>query len=403
MATLDADLADFLTRPWDDPAPLFHRMQDEAPVLRGADGLWHVTRYADVDAVARERDAKYTRNSGGRDVGFVRVDPPGPAQLLLARSMGFGTHDDHKRLRRLVSKAFTPRSVARMADEIGQRARRLAAGLAASGGGDLVADFSLQLPIETIAGMFGMGAEHHHQLHSIGVAMVSVLDFAATDETRARADKEAQEFGDTILGLAAERREHPGDDLLSELVAAEEEGRRLSREELVSACFQLTAAGHETTMNLVSNLVYTLLRDRRRWEEVCGRPELIPDAVEEGLRYESPLRATVQRWPLTDTRIGGTPIAAGEKVVSWIGAANRDPSVFENPDQFDLHRTANPHLAFSAGTHYCLGANLARLEATAALRELTTQLPDLELVTDKPSWLASFTTRGLTTLPVRRR
>ncbi len=192
--------------------------------------------------------------------------------------------------------------------------------------------------------MFGMGSEHHRSLEAIGHAIVQFLEVSATEEARAHADDETLRFTELVTGLAAQRRADPGDDLLTALVMAEDAGDHLTADELVSACFILTAAGHETTTNLIGNLAYTLLADRDRWDAVCADPTLVPSAVEETLRFESPFRAIVTQWPVEDTEVAGTTIRAGERVSLWMGAANRDPEAFTDPDRFDLERTPNRHL-----------------------------------------------------------
>jgi cytochrome P450 len=401
MTTLEEDFADFIATPWDDRAPLFQRMRTEARVFRTAEGVYHFSRYEDVDIVAREVLAKLSRHSEGRQINYVARAVPGPAQLLMSRVIGFGTPEDNVRLRRLVSKAFSPRSVMAMRDQIDEIAARLTSQLVAQGGGDLVSQVTLPFPIEVIAGMLGMGPQHYEGLRAIGDAIVKMNQIHSSEEVIDEADAEAVRFRNMILELVEERRANPGDDLLSLLIAAEEAGDRLTLDELVSTCFVLTGAGHETTANLVGSLTYHLLKDGRRlWDEVREDPGLIPQVVEEGLRFESPLQGANIWWPVTDMQVAGTDIAAGEKVTLWFAAANRDPEVFDNPDTFDIHRTKNPHLGFATGAHFCLGANLARMEAAAALRELITQAPDLQLVSETPSWAPLARHRGLTTLPV---
>lgn len=402
MSALDDAVTDFFAHPTQDPVSLYRKLREEAPAYRGPHGAWIITRYADVDRVARERDVPFSRDSGGRHVGYTSTgNDVRPAQRLMSNTMAFHDPPDHDRLRGLVSRAFTPGAVGNMERDIAKRVARLLDEIAVRGEADLIADFAHPLPVGVIADMFGMEPEHHEYFETISNAVLEFMDVNATETAWARADAEAERFSRFVTDLAAQRRVHPGDDLLSALVLAEDEGDRLTADELVSACFILTAAGHRTTGDLVGSLVYTLLADRARWDDVCSDPSLVPGAVEEGLRYESPLRAMIAQWPTRDTEIAGTVIKAHEKVSLWIGAANRDPEAFDDPDRFDPRRSPNRHLAFSAGVHFCLGSALARLEARVAISALTERFPQLRLVADEPDWRPHVGARGLRRLPVR--
>ncbi|MET0339231.1 MAG: cytochrome P450, partial [Caulobacter sp.] len=266
---------------------------------------------------------------------------------------------------------------------------------------DLVEDYSYPLPITVISRMLGIADEDRQLLVDTTVAIVNGFDVNATGEKRDHANRVCQAFTEMVTRYVDARRAEPQDDLLTVLVQAEEAGDRMSRDELVSMVFTIAGAGHETTANVLSTLVNTLLRDRTLWERLLADRSLVPAAVEEGLRTQPPIRIRDGRWCDRDVELDGVKIAAGEPVSVWLGAANRDETVFEDPDTFRLDRKSNRHLAFSTGPYVCVGAGLARLELRVALNALLTRLPDLELANAEEKWGSLVSFRGLVTLPVK--
>lgn len=290
---------------------------------------------------------------------------------------------DHGRIRRLVSKAFTPRTVENLAPTVRRLAADLVGGLVAAGGGDLQASVAEPLPVAVIAEMLGVpdDDEERGRLRPWSAAICGMFELNPSKETARRAVEASVEFSDYLRELIARRRREPGDDLISSLIAVEE----LTEQEMVSTCVLLLNAGHEATVNTTVNGWWTLLR-----EGVRPDPEKLSTAVEELLRYDTPLQM-FERWVLDDIEIGGRTIPRGSEVALLLGSANRDPARFgPTADTLDLTRADNPHITFGAGIHYCLGAPLARLELTAVFGELLRRAPGLRLAAEpvrKPGYV----------------
>jgi cytochrome P450 len=322
---------------------------------------------------------------------------------------------DHTRMRSLVSKAFTPKMVSRLAPRIeelvdGLLDRALAAEGAvgrrrptdADGEGvDLIEALAYPLPVTIISELLGVPAadEARFQAWSHSLARGLDPDFLLPPDVRRRQTTARAEFAEYFRALAAKRRADPGDDLLSALVGVREGGDALSEPELLVTCTLLLVAGHETTVNLIGNGTLALLRDPDAMARFRADPGIAPNAVEELLRYDSPVQLTL-RLALTDAEVGGEPIAKGEPVLVLIGAANRDPEAHRDPDRLDLDRQPTRHLAFGQGLHFCLGAPLARLEGRITLRRLLARAPRLRLA-GEPVWKENLVLRGLERLPVR--
>lgn len=306
---------------------------------------------------------------------------------------------DHRRLRSLVQKAFTPRTVELLRPRVFSVADRLHARLRERGGGDLMSDFAVPLPATVIADLLGVPESERPRFQRWSRAILSA-DSSGWRMLRALPALAA--FVRYLRCLIEARRRDPRDDLTSALVAVEEAGDRLSTDELVAMLFLLLVAGHETTANLIGNGMLALLDDPETYEHLRRGTFEIPTAVEELLRYGSPLLTATERWASETTEICGTRIEKGDLVFAGLAAANRDPAVFESPDTLHLGRDPNPHLAFGKGIHYCLGASLARLEGEAAFRTLVQTPMRLRLAVDRDevAWRRGPVLRGLSRLPV---
>jgi len=381
----------------------FARMREQDPVVRqaGIDGetpIWWVTRYADAEAVLLD-DERFVRDP--------RLALP-PEQLpalpeffrFIDSNMLNRDGDTHLRLRRLVSKAFTPRMIERLRPRVQEIADELIDRVSAVGDMELVSEFAFPLPITVIAELLGVPVADRESFRKWSGAMVSPALAAAEME---HADALLGAFVQYLLALFAERRQAPGEDLVSALVAVEDGGDTLSEEELCSMVALLIVAGHETTVSLIGNAMLALLTHPEQRAAIEGDPSLLPRAVEELLRYDGPVERTLNRWAAVDVEIGGHTIRRGETVIVVLGAADHDRERFEDPDTLDFAaRRESRHLAFGRGSHFCLGAPLARLEAEIALGTLLRRLPGLRLAVaeDELRWRPVPLFRSLVALPV---
>jgi hypothetical protein len=381
----------------ENPYPLYHRLRAEDPVHRSPLGFWVLSRYDDV--VRLLRDERFGR--GGFEQLFrLRFGEEGATGF--ARSMLFRDPPDHTRLRGLVNKAFTPRVVERMRPHIEAIVARLLDRVAPRGRMEVIEDLAYPLPIEVICGMLGVPAADQDAFRAWSLDIARSLDAIALplpDAVVERGNRARRALTEYFQRLIAERRRQPQDDLTSDLIAAEEAGDRLSEAELLATLILLLVAGHETTVNLIGNGLLALLRHPEELARWRARPALAESAVEELLRYDGPVQRT-GRIAREDVEIGGRPIKAGEVVLGLIGAANRDPAHFPDPDRLDLDRRDNRHLAFGWGIHFCLGAPLARVEAQAALGAVLRRFPGLRLAEPSVRWRETSVLRGLTALPV---
>jgi cytochrome P450 len=380
-----------------DPYPAYHRLRAEDPVHQSPLGFWVLTRYDDV--VATLRDPRCVKEPLAALVAarFGVAVPPGVGLSMLDRDP-----PDHTRLRSLVSKAFTPRVVEGLRPRIQQIVDRLISRAEAVGSMDLIEEFAYPIPVNVICELLGVPVEDHDQFKGWSLDIARGLDsvlLPPDSEVPRRSGAARYAMGDYFRRLIAERRASPRSDLLSALIAAEEAGQKLNEEELLATCILLLIAGHETTVNLIGNGTLALLRHPGELRRLRETPGLIVNAVEELLRYDGPVQRTA-RVPSTDITIGGRTIGKGEMVMPFIGAADRDPSQFPDPDRLDLGRTDNRHIAFGWGIHFCLGAPLARVEGQIAIDMLVRRLPKLELVSHEPEYRQSLTLRGLKMLEV---
>jgi hypothetical protein len=360
-------------------------------------GMWLTFTHAAANAVLRARTL-------GRVWSPRWPDEPMPSFALIhVNSLLENEPPVHTRLRRLVAAAFARGHVERLRPRIAELADRLASDVADAGTDgspvDLIATFAEPLPVQVIAELLGVPEPDWPLLRPWSNAIVKMYEYAVSPEQRAAAETASAEFVAYLRALVAQRRTAPGDDLVSSLIAeTDSDGARLSEDELVTTCTLLLNAGHEATVNVVGNGVTALLTHPDQLAAVRSDPALVPTAVEELIRYDSPLQL-FERTALADTPIGDVQVAAGTKIAALLGAANRDPAVFADPDRFDVARTDNPHLGFGAGIHFCVGAPLARVELQASLHTLLHRFPDLTLAAD-PERRPEFVIRGVRSLPV---
>ena len=380
-----------------DPYPTYHRLRAKDPVHHSPLGFWVLTRYEDVVAALRDPRLAKEAIAGVVAARFGVEVPPGMGVSMLDRDP-----PDHTRLRGLVSKAFTPRVVEALRPHIRQIVDGLLERVEGAGSMDLIEEFAYPLPVVVICEMLGVPVEDHERFKGWSLEIARSLDLILQppDSDLARRSADArQALTDYFRGLIAERRASPRADMLSALIAAEEAGDKLSEQELMATCILLLVAGHETTVNLIGNGTLALLRHPDELRRLRENPALIGSTVEELLRYDGPVQRTA-RIPSAAVTIGGLTIDAGEMVMPFIGAADRDPAHFPDPDRLDIARSDNRHIGFGLGIHFCLGAPLARLEGQIAINTLVQRLPKLALATDRPEYRQSLTLRGLKTLPV---
>ncbi|MGW7365785.1 cytochrome P450 [Streptomyces sp. NPDC054841] len=362
---------------------------------------WLVPHHADVSALLRDRRLGRTYLHRFTHEEFGRTPPPAahePFHTLNDNGLLDLEAPDHTRIRRLVTKAFTPRTVEALTPTV----RRLAAGLVGelvkAGGGDLLADVAEPLPVAVIAEMLGIPEADRGLLRPWSADICGMYELNPSEETAARAVRASLEFSAYLRELIAERRKAPGEDLISALISAYEEGDRLSEQEMISTCVLLLNAGHEATVNTTANGWWTLLRHPEQLAALRADHTMLSTAVEELMRYDTPLQM-FERWVLDDIEIGGTVVPRGSELALLFGSANRDPARFERPDELDLSRPDNPHITFGAGIHYCLGAPLARIELAASFGELLREAPTMRLAAE-PEWRPGYVIRGVRELRV---
>ena len=380
-----------------DPYPVYGRWRAERPVARPRERLYVLSRFADCEAVLADpafgrADEDHVRLSPGQARAVARQ-----ADGINARSMLRLNPPDHTRLRRLVSRAFTPARVRELAPRIEALAASLLDGAFNGPGGrfDLITGLALPLPVAVISELLGIPVADRPRLVTWSDALARSLDpgFLISEENRARQREARLEFAAYLSGLLPSRRRSPGDDLISALIGAHDADGTLTEAELIGLCMLLLIAGHETTRSLIGSAVLALLRNPAELAALTADPSLIGQTVEETLRYDPPVQL-IGRFALRSTSVAGRPIAAGSLVLMFLGAANRDPALCADPDRFAVQRGERRHLAFGHGIHFCLGAPLARLEATIALRQLLPLLPRLQIAA-APEWKPNTVLRGL--------
>jgi cytochrome P450 len=386
-----------------DPYRIYRRLREGDPVHRSpAVRGWVLFRHR--DCVELLRDGRFSADD--RNLAFYGRQRAAAAREGLVDSASSDEPvmlrrdpPDHTRLRGLVNKAFTARAVEKLRPRVEALADELTSDLARRGSFDVIADFAVPLPVTIIAEMLGIPAADRELFKRWSDHMVGFLDPQASPGPRVLR-RTVEEFFAYVDRIAEQRRRRPADDLLSALVLAEEEGDRLSARELRGTLALLLAAGNETTTNLIGNGLLALLRHPEQLARLREEPGLAPAAVEELLRWDSPVQLTM-RIPLEEVELRGRTLRPGQAIVAVLGSANRDPQVFADPERLDLARGDNRHLSFGQGVHFCLGAQLARLEGQVALGALVRRFPDLRLATEDLRWRRLTFLRGLASLPVR--
>lgn len=383
-----------------DPYPIYARLRAEAPIHRSPVGIWLVLGYDEAVRILRDHDNFSVDHSNRVDAEVVgETLGPTSSERGMENIMLFKDPPDHTRLRGLVNKAFTPRVVESMRARIVEIVNDLIDAVEPRGEMDVIEDFAYPLPVTVIAEMLGIPEEDRDGFKRWSRQIAPILDPVISDEV-------FYQIAEAGLGLAvyfdelvAKRRAAPGDDLITELIHAEEAGDRLTPEELRATLILLLVAGHETTMNLIGNGTLALLRHPEEMDRLRDDPSLAKTATDELLRYDGSVHLTA-RTATSDVEIGGVTIAAGDMAMVILGAANRDPTQFPDPDRLDIGRDPNRHLAFSAGGHFCVGATLARAEGQVAFEALARRLPTMRLADPDPAYRATITLRGLQSLPV---
>ena len=386
----------------------FARMRENDPVFcqAGLDGespIWWVTRYEDAEAVLldEERFVRDPRLALTQDE-LAAFDLGLPeAMAFIDSNMLNRDGGDHRRLRRLVSKAFTPRMIEQLRPRIQEIADGLIERVASAGEMELVSSFAFPLPITVIAELLGVPVADRDRFREWSDAMVRPWSALVTGELE-RFGALMTDFVAYLHVLFEKRRKEPGEDLVSALVAVEDGGDTLSEEELSSMVALLIVAGHETTVSLIGNATLALLTNHQQRAGLERDPSLLPRAVEELIRYDGPVERTLNRWAAVDVELRGRTIRRGESVIVLLGAADRDPERFAEPDLLDLAAERDRHLGFGRGSHFCLGAPLARLEAEIALGTLLRRLPGLRLAVPEVElrWRPVPLFRSLVALPV---
>jgi cytochrome P450 len=378
-----------------DPYPTYEVLRRDRPVFFDEPtGQWVVSRYEDVNTLLRDRRLGRSYLHVGTHEEFGR--PPEPEFLapfwnLVRAGMLDVEPPDHTRLRRLVSKAFTPRMVEGLRGRIRALAEELVRRLVDNGGGDLLAEVAEPLPVTVIAEMLGIPEGDRPLLRPWSARICGMYELDPPEDVQHTAVRAAVEFSDYLRDLARRPR---GDDLISALAAVD----GLTEDELVGTCVLLLNAGHEATVNATGNAWWALFREPEQLDRLRADHGLIPTAVEELLRYDTPA-PMFERWVLEDIELAGVRVPRGAEVALQFASANRDPEVFADPDALDLARAPNPHIGFGAGIHFCLGAPLARIELAESMAAILRAAPALRLVAE-PKWKPGFILRGLESLPV---
>ena len=386
-----------------DPYPALGRVREATPIFRNEQtGQWMLTRFAEVDETLRHRRLGriYHHRFRHAELGQPEPDP---------RWASFHQHErwsllsleppDHTRIRKLVSKVFTSRSVTRIVPVIAELSRELIERCREMRTFDLLADYAQRYSVAVVGEVLGVPRTDTPRLLDWSHAIVKMYELSASDELKSRANAAAGEFIDYTRELIAEKRRSPDERLVSRLAEVSEDGERLSDDEIVSTTMVLLEAGHEATVNTMGNGMKALLTHRDQWRRLVAGEVDAATAVEELLRWDSPLQMFA-RWVLEPgVEIAGQPLAVGEQVAMLFGSAQRDPRRFHHPDRFDVARGDPTHIGFGGGIHFCVGAPLARHELAVALADLVANFPDIEIEIDaEPVYHPTFVIRGLTEL-----
>ncbi|MCH9668914.1 MAG: cytochrome P450 [Actinomycetia bacterium] len=391
---VDLDSPEFLA----DPFPFYDRLRRESPVYRtrmcylGDTDIYLLSRYADCAELTTDRRFRRAVE------GVAPLQIPESLKFMATDSMILMDDPEHQRLRSLVSRAFTPAAVSRLADRVDAVTGELLGGFGSGQCIDLIPAYALPIPVTVISEMVGVPTAERGQFHD---AMELVIEGIGKYGIEKAAEK-MESVIDYVRELIHRRRSDPADDIMTGLIHASEDGDTLTEDEVVAMVFLLVTAGYETTYNLIANGVHALLAHPGQLERLKANPDLIETAVEEILRYTGTIGGTKPNYASEDVELHGIRIPRGAMVIPLLASANRDPKAFDNPEMFDIGRDPNYHLAFSKGPHFCLGANLARVETRIAIKNLITRFPGLQLAVEPgelnmvpvPFW------RRLTALPV---
>lgn len=386
-----------------DPYSVYRHYRETDPMNRADPGIWTFTRYHDILAVLRDdRFSVDPRNVTAFDELREKagVDDQSFIENAAGRVLLFTDPPDHTRLRTLVNKAFTPRTVERLRGHITELVKGILDDVAPRGEMDVIEDLAYPLPALVICELMGVPTSDRDMFRGWSGEVAPILDPWTSKEVLDAAVATLGKFLFYFMDLVQKRRQDPQDDLVSALLAAEEHDDKLTDEQLLALCILVFIAGHETTQNLIGNGLLALLRHPDELKRLRDNPGLTKDAVEELLRYDSPVQLT-GRSPMVNIEVSGVTIPKGEQIVLLLGAGNRDPAVFDDPDRLDITRTKSSVLSFGAGAHFCLGAGLARLEGAIVFDALLARFGDLELAIDEPEYRETLTLRGLKSLPVR--
>ena len=379
-----------------DPYAMYRALREHDPIHRSEMmESWVLTRYDDIDAVLM--DNRFSSDRTRAETSFSQMmreqqEQYGP--MSNAQTMLTSDPPDHTRLRKLVSKAFTPRAVENLRPRIQEIVDFVLAEVGERGKFEIIHDLAYPLPVIVIAEMLGVPPEDRHRFKEWSDTVVATLGGPFTPPEVMEAGRKAiDELAEYFSQIIAERRAEPKEDLISGLIAAEEGGQVLSEDEIFATCILLLIAGNETTTNLIGTSMLALFRNPDQMQLLRETPTLISSAVEELLRYAGPVHGT-GRVPKEDVEVAGHTFKPGEMVFTLLAAGNRDPAHYENPEELDITRNPTDHLAFGDGIHFCLGAPLARAEAQIAIGTLVRRFPKLRLLDEEPEWGGTFIIRG---------
>ncbi|MBS28227.1 MAG: cytochrome [Alphaproteobacteria bacterium] len=384
---------------YESPYPYYRALREREPVHENADGSYYLTRYEDVRRVYRTKSM-----TSDKTEMFTKKYGPGPLLEQHTTSMLFSDPPYHTRIRNLLRHAFTPRALAQLEHRVVDLVDNLIERCREQGGMDLVLDFAFPLPVEVICSMLGIDTSERERLQEWSRLILTPLEPTATPEMVAEGNQAVTEFSAFLRDLLAEKRVNMArgvraGDILEDLINSQDsEDDPLTEDELVQNCILLLNGGHETTTNLVGNGMKAMFDSPDQLRALQQDPSLIGSAIEEMLRFDSPLQIG-NRGIAEPFEVGGITLTTGTQVLTSIGGANHDPEAFDNPDVFDIARTPNKHLAFAAGIHACIGAPLARMEGTIAIGKLVAAFPEIER-TGPVSRGGRARFRGLTSMPV---
>lgn len=361
---------------------------------------WICGTYAEVVAALHDPRLGAQRVTSNKELEDLGLAELAPLYFPLINQLLFIDPPKHTRLRSLVSKVFTPRRVDLMRAYLQKLVDQMVSDIAGQGSMDVIRDIAYPLPVTVIAELLGVPVTDREQLKKWSDDYAAMLgSFQYIPDNPEEVLQSLNDMSDYFLAIIREYRKHPKDNLLSDLILAQEQGKRLDNDELIANCILLLAAGHETTTNLIGNAILTLFKHPDQLALLRQNPGLIASAIEEVLRFESPAQYTVRKANV-DLELGGKTIKKDQAIILLMGAANRDPKRFVHPDRFDIQRTDNKHIAFGYASHFCVGAPLARQEGQIAILTMLERLPNLRLEGNEVNWRENKNLRGLESLPV---